>query len=121
MTRLPPKRVRPRSGIRDEETRRVYQTHRMFLRGHQCVVPECVEGPIEVSHIRNAANSGIGIKPRDDSATPMCRIHHMEYHSMGHETFQAKYKIDLYALAEEFVKLTTDKALRKKLEENRNA
>ena len=34
---------------------------------------------------------------------------------MGIESFQAKYKIDLFAIAAEFARTTTDKALRQAL------
>jgi hypothetical protein len=116
VTRLPPVRKRPRMGVK-EAVQRVFQTHRAFLRSHQCVVPGCVRGSIEVSHLRNAANSGVGLKPIDSDAVPMCggadpASHHAEYHRVGHKTFERKYGIDLYSLAAAFVRRTTDRKLK---------
>lgn len=124
--RLPPKRIRPRAGIREDETQRVFQAHRMFLRSHRCVVDGCLREPIEVSHLRTAANSGMGLKPCDADAVPMCGgldpdSHHAEYHRLGHYTFQAKYGLDLWKLAEEFSRRTTDRKLKEFLRERENA
>lgn len=126
MSRLPPKRVRPRSGIRDDKTQRVFPGHRRFLHGHHCVVEGCMRTPIEVSHLRNAANSGVGLKPCDSDAVPMCggidpASHHAEYHRIGHKSFEDKYKLDLFKLAAEFARRTSDRKLREYLREKENA
>jgi len=33
---------------------------------------------------------------KDFSCVSLCRIHHTEYHSMGHKCFTDKYGIDLW-------------------------
>lgn len=114
--KLPPRRARPRSGI-PRAARREWSRHRAFLRRHGCVVPGCVAEPIEVSHIRTAANAGIGLKPHDAFAVPMCGglhpdAHHAEYHRIGHHSFETKYGVDLNALAAEFVRRSPDADMR---------
>lgn len=103
---------------------RVYQRHRKWLRSHECVCtlsPKslgCV-GAVEVSHIRNAANAGTGLKPIDSSAVPMCGMHHQEYHRVGHHTFESIYSLDLRKLAAEFASRTPDEKLREVLRDTR--
>lgn len=58
---IPRRRKVQRSGIA-RAPRREWPKHRAFLRRHHCVVPECIAEPIEVSHIRTAANAGTGLK-----------------------------------------------------------
>jgi hypothetical protein len=113
-TRLPPKRRRQRYGI-ERAPQRVWPRHRAWLRRHQCVVPNCQGGPIEIAHIRSAANAGTGLKPGDHSALPMCTSHHAEQHRAGMLTFAAKYGLDLAGLAAEFTRRSPDKAMREAL------
>lgn len=44
--------------------------------------------------------------------------HHAEYHRIGHDTFQTKYGIDLWAIAAAFVKASPDIAMRESLKES---
>jgi hypothetical protein len=120
---LPKKRQLSRSNIL-RVPERVYQRHRKWLRSHECVCTlsktskvECA-GPIEVSHIRTAANSGTGLKPMDSSAVPKCRSHHILYHAMGHESFERYYGLDLAKLAAEFAARTPDEKLREVLRDS---
>lgn len=116
---LPSKRKVARSGIL-RAPKREYPRHRAWLRRHQCVVSDCMQEPIEVSHIRTAANAGTGIKPHDSSAVPMCgglAGHHAEYHRIGHKSFEAKYRLDLFALAAAFVARSPDTAMRESMKE----
>ena len=118
---LPAKRQKPASGIlRTPE--RVYPRHRKWLRSHECVVTlsDCnvaCSSVVEVSHIRTAANSGTGLKPRDSDAVPMCSLHHRNYHDYGHETWQRVYGLDLAKLAAEFASRTPDEKLREAMKE----
>lgn len=119
MTILPRRRQPARSGIERAE-RRLWTRHRAFLRRHHCVVSGCEREPIEVSHIRSAANAGTGIKPHDQYAVPMCGglgrdSHHAEYHRIGHISFSAKYGLDLWALAAAFTKASPDTAMKEAL------
>lgn len=116
MTRLPPRRKRPKSGI-ERGVQRVWPRHRYFLRGYGCVVDGCEREPVEVSHIRTAANAGTAVRPHDWNAVPMCGgigpdSHHAEYHLRGHKSFEAKYRLDLLALAAAFAARSTDTAMK---------
>lgn len=115
---LPRKTKRPKMGVREPE-RRVYQTHRAFVRHHECAVPGCKSVDNEFAHLRTAANSGVGQKPSDAFGVSLCPHHHREQHSLGMDSFQAKYNIDLWRLAEWFSGHTTDRALREALREVR--
>lgn len=107
---LPPKRQKQRSGI-ERAPQREWQRHRKFVRGHACCVPGCWGGPIEFAHIRTAANAGTGLKPFDWEGVSLCGDHHKESHR-GERTFEAKYKVDLKALAAEFARKSPDIAMR---------
>lgn len=115
---LPPKRKPVKSGI-ERALKREWPRHRKFLRSFQCVVRGCEDGPIEVSHIRTAANAGTGIKPHDSSAVPMCHAHHLLYHERGHDTFTNLFQLDLAAIAATFTRMSPDKAMRDSLNPQR--
>ena len=74
--------------------------HLAMVRLLPCAVrnSDC-RGQVEAHHIRTASNSGTGMKPGAEWTTPLCAGHHREYHAIGGQTFQAKYGIDLHALA----------------------
>jgi hypothetical protein len=57
--------------------------------------------PIECAHVRRASTAGIGIKSSDAYCVSLCREHHRESHT-GEKSFEAKYKLNLMALAQEF-------------------
>jgi hypothetical protein len=80
-------------------------------------VAGCEREPIEVSHIRSAANAGTGVKPHDQYAVPMCGgigpdSHHSEYHRIGHASFSRNYGLDLWAIAAEFTRRSPDTAMK---------
>lgn len=103
---LPPRRKRPRSGI-ERAPRRVFPTHRNFVRKHSCCVPGCDGAPIEFAHVHSRGAGG-----HDASGVSLCLAHHREQHTIGIETFQAKYRIDLMKIASEFARATPDRAMR---------
>lgn len=107
---LPRRRKVVKSGIR--ELRREFPRHRKFIRSHHCVCEDCIQEPIEVSHIRTAANAGVGIKPHDWFTVPMCREHHAEYHRIGHQTFEGRYRLNLTAIAALLAHTSPDKAMK---------
>jgi hypothetical protein len=116
---LPPKRERPRSGIA-RGPQREWPRHRAWLRRHQCcLLGMWCEGSTEVAHVRSAANAGIGLKPHDAFSVPLCRSHHQLQHQIGQESFQKHHKIDLLALAREFVRLSPDLKMKESLKEVR--
>lgn len=82
--------------------------HRDFVRSHPCCVPDCGTFPVDVAHLRTAANSGIGIKPADWFVVGLCRRHHREQHDIGQKRFENKYDINLMALAKIYVDFTPD-------------
>lgn len=114
---LPRRRKVAKSGIR--EMRREFPRHRKFVRSHECSVPDCQDGPIEFAHVRSAANAGTGLKPADWNGISLCRSHHYESHSIGIQTFERKYGIDVEKLAREFARRSTDTAMKAALAENR--
>ena len=116
---LPPKRIRERSGILREPPRE-WPRHRAFLRRHHCCVPGCEQLPIEVAHVRSAANSGTGLRPHDSSAVPLCHEHHAEQHRIGQPAFERRYRIDLAALAADFTRLSPDLKMKEAMNDQRN-
>ena len=94
-----PRRI-PREKNRSERWRS--PAHCNFVRSHECVVPGCTARPIEVMHVRNGSDAGMGRKPSDWFTASGCAEHHAEQHRDGEVTFAARHKIDLHALAAEF-------------------
>lgn len=109
-TALPPKRQRPRSGI-ERAPRRYWPRHRRFVKGHCCCVPGCRNTPVDFAHVKTRG-AGNG----DEYGVPLCREHHAEQHK-GIARFNAKYGIDLLALARLFVRRSPDTAMRAALAE----
>jgi len=60
--------------------------------------PCCVCGypDVQAHHIRFSHIAGIGMKPPDTWAIPLCHQHHREWHDMGITSFQKKYEVDIY-------------------------
>ena len=94
-----PQRIKAKSDKADKGKRS--PSHRAWVRGHHCCVPNCHEMPIECAHVRRSNNSGIGFKPSDAFTVALCRDHHLESHR-GEQTFERKHGLDLMALAQEF-------------------
>lgn len=67
------------------------QAHCNDLRRYACA--NCAEtAAIEVAHVRIGSGAGIGQKPDDFSAVPLCRDCHQRQHTIGERTFWADYK-----------------------------
>ena len=97
-----PKRI-PKEKNRSERWRS--PAHCNFVRQHECSVPGCTNRPIEVAHVRNGSDAGMGRKPSDFYTISLCgglEGHHGEQHRIGEDSFAALHKIDLHALAREF-------------------
>jgi len=109
---LPPRRYR------QKKNDRVSDTHRRFVRSHECVlfgnsISECdIDHPTEAAHFRSAANSGAGLKPGDEFLLPLCRSHHREQHQIGQLAFERRYGISMEAKAMEFAAASPDKIIR---------
>jgi hypothetical protein len=91
-----PKRIDRRSLLGKPKLRS--KAHRDWVRSHQCCVPGCEAMPIEVAHVNSAATRGMGMKASDAFTISLCRAHHQESHH-GEKRFEARYGIDLRALA----------------------
>lgn len=97
-----PRRI-PKEKNRSERWRS--PAHCNFVRQHECCVPGCTNRPIEVAHVRNGSDAGMGRKPSDFYTISLCGGldgHHAEQHRIGEDSFAKKYRIDLHALAAEF-------------------
>ena len=111
---LPRKSKRPRMGVRDP-VERTFSAHQRWVRSHQCVVLGCKDGPIQFAHVKSRGAGG-----GDWYGVALCLGHHREQHDIGIETFQRKYGIDLYELAAEFTRRTSDPKLRELMKELKN-
>lgn len=81
-------------------TRQKDEAHLALIRQLPCL---CCGKPSEAAHVRMASaihgkQSGIGEKPSDMWALPLCHEHHMEQHREGENEFWARLKIDPIAL-----------------------
>jgi hypothetical protein len=83
---------------------RVCPAHRAWVRRHRCSVPGCARTPIECAHVRSGTGAGAGLKSSDKWTISLCVRHHREQHQIGEARFEARYGIDLKALAEEFTR-----------------
>ena len=58
----------------------------------------CGSAEVDAHHMDFIGMGGNRKKPsiKDYSCVSLCRLHHTEYHAMGHKCFTDKYKIDLW-------------------------
>ena len=80
--------------------------HLQWVRiGFPCAVNNgphaCWRKDIEAHHVREDGNAGLGIKPPDSDAVPLCACHHAELHSIGRVSFEQGYHIDLSEIAQD--------------------
>lgn len=88
-------------GVRKEPQVRC-PAHLKFVRGFVCSIHdkhEC-EGGIEAAHCRTGTDGGMGVKPSDYWAIPLCSGAHREQHAIGEAAFERTYGIDMKAIAE---------------------
>lgn len=64
-----------------------------------CIADSACSGPIQAHHVRWGTGGGMGKKPANDFAVPLCAAHHAAGHQMGWRTFEAENVIDLLAMA----------------------
>lgn len=84
---LPPRKPKPAK----QDARWRSQTHLRFVRGFQCAIPGCQGAPIEAAHVRILGGGGMGFKPADHDAAPLCSDHHRQQHTIGERTFWDTY------------------------------
>jgi hypothetical protein len=87
----------------NQETRSC-PAHRAWVRRHHCCVGSCYQTPIECAHVRKGGDGGMGLKPTDRWVISLCAHHHSEQHRIGEAAFEARYGINLIALASEFAR-----------------
>ena len=75
-----------------------------FVRRHHCTCveldPTGCDGEIEAAHVRRGTDGGVGMKPSDCYALPLCREHHAEQHRIGEQSFERKYLFYMRAVAD---------------------
>jgi hypothetical protein len=75
-----------------------------YVRRQRCCI--CGDNTsVEAAHLRigsvdhNKRDTGMGEKPSDKWALPLCGKHHRQQHTMNEHEFWASYGIDPFALA----------------------
>ena len=67
--------------------------HLAFVRQLPCVA--CGKSaPSEAAHIRTGTDGGVGVKPGDRYAVPLCASCHAKQHRIGELTFWSSLRID---------------------------
>lgn len=99
---IPARRKHKALGLRDEPQIR-NASHLSWVRGHCCAIEgrnghECA-GKIEAAHVRLGTDGGMGVKPSDSWTLSLCTAAHAEQHNIGEPAFQAKYGLDMKAVA----------------------
>lgn len=69
---------------------------RAWITGQRCVVPGCDRAG-DPAHLPRVKSHG-----DVENIVPLCRVHHVEQHTIGRESFALKYALDLLALAREY-------------------
>lgn len=85
------------------------QAHCSHIRSHECVACGCAErGQIEVAHVRLGSHTGLGQRPDDWRAVPLCKSCHREsasaQHNVGEASFWKALGKDPMAIIEELIK-----------------
>lgn len=112
------RRKRPKMGLRESTVIRC-PGHLKWVRGHECciagkqtgeqtedgaiyVIAHVCEGKIEAHHVREGDHGqGIGQKPDDSAAVPLCSLAHKRGHDKGWRTFETEWRVDLSSIAEQ--------------------
>jgi len=67
--------------------------HLTFVRQLPCVA--CGKAaPSEAAHVRTGTDAGVGIKPADRYAVPLCTTCHAKQHRVGELTFWSALRVD---------------------------
>ena len=67
--------------------------HLAFVRQLPCVAC-CKAAPSEAAHVRTGTDGGVGVKPGDRYAVPLCAACHAKQHGVGELTFWSGLRID---------------------------
>lgn len=98
---IPNRRKPQRIGLRHSPLIRS-DSHLRWVRGFECCCAASgnCEGRIEAAHVRSETDGGMGVKPSDRYAVPLCSGHHAEQHRLGEGPFEALYKISMRKIAD---------------------
>jgi hypothetical protein len=91
---MPTSRI-PKTMARDKPKPNLHRRgqHLAFLRQLPCVA--CGKAaPSEAAHVRTATDGGVGVKPADRYAVPLCATCHAKQHRMGELSFWSALCID---------------------------
>jgi hypothetical protein len=67
--------------------------HLTFVRQLPCVA--CGKAaPSEAAHVRTGTDGGVGVKPGDRYAVPLCTVCHAKQHRIGELSFWSELRID---------------------------
>jgi hypothetical protein len=97
------------------ESRFRSQRHLKHVRSHACVICDA-EAPIEAAHVRLGSGAGMGQKPHDYFAVPLCKDCHQSQHTKGERTFWQDR--DVQAIMGELIRTSP---VRREIEAHRNA
>jgi hypothetical protein len=85
------------------------QRHCSHIRQHACAACDA-DSPIEVAHYRLGSGAGMGQRPHDWSAAPLCRDCHSLQHSRGERTFWQEAGKDPLAVIEALIRTSPVRA-----------
>src|ERR1700758_35927 len=91
---MPAARI-PRTVTRHKPKPNLYRRlqHLAFVRQLPCVA--CGKAaPSEAAHVRTGTDGGVGVKPGDRHAVPLCTVCHAKQHRIGELTFWSALRID---------------------------
>ncbi|WP_083274587.1 DUF968 domain-containing protein [Novosphingobium resinovorum] len=125
---LPPRKVRERATRKPRrEGRWKSQAHLSFVRSFHCAWPGCQRAPIEAAHVRIGSGAGMGQKPDDYRAVPLCGSdldfmgHHAQQHAIGEQSFWRAYQAASGQSVEKLIDSLCDASPRRKeIREHRN-
>jgi hypothetical protein len=85
---IPLRRKKPRARKNEGDL----PSHRKWIRGHNCAVKGCTQGPIVCAHVRDgdypeSEKGGTGLKPHDKWSIPLCDAHHRLQTDKGEQWF----------------------------------
>ena len=66
----------------------------IYIRQQSCII--CQHPETDAHHVRIQSNAGTGIKPSDFYGVPLCRLHHLESHHYGRNTFFERHGVDIF-------------------------
>lgn len=95
------RRKAPRMNVRQKDGISC-RSHIQYVNGCLCLIAgkngHVCGGIMHPHHVRKGTHTGMSQKPDDSEVVPLCAVAHEEVHH-GHDTFEAKYGVNLTAAA----------------------